>query len=126
LTSAIGDIREWFFMDSDHAWILYSNGILYRTENRGRNWYDDEVPFDMGKLFFLNSNGTYQGWVLKEDGTASGNVPVDVYRLINNEWTLIHKGGCPILLWHLAICFLMREIKRVSFFCRMQRPVLLR
>ncbi|SHE44643.1 hypothetical protein SAMN02745195_00385 [Thermoanaerobacter uzonensis DSM 18761] len=99
--SYIGDIRSWFFMDSNHAWILYSNeilypnGMLYRTENRGKNWYDDKVPFDMGKLFFLNSNGTYQGWFLKEDGNASGNVPVDVYRLINNKWALIHKGELP-------------------------------
>lgn len=94
-TSGIGDIRGWFFMDSDHGWILYSNGTLYRTENRGKNWDADEVPFDMGKLFFINSNGKYEGWVLKEYGPASGNVPVDVYRLINNKWTLIHKGELP-------------------------------
>jgi len=99
--SDIGDIYSWFFMDSEHAWILYSNkiiypnGTLYQTENRGKNWYNDKVPFAMGKLFFLNSSGTYQGWFLKENGIASGNVPVDVYRLINNEWTLIHKGELP-------------------------------
>ncbi|EMT38516.1 hypothetical protein SAMN04244560_01536 [Thermoanaerobacter thermohydrosulfuricus] len=95
LTSAIGDIREWFFMDSDHAWILYSNETLYKTEDRGKNWDADEVPFGMGKLFFINSGGEYQGWALKEYGPASGNVPVDVYKLINNKWTLIHEGELP-------------------------------
>ncbi|WP_244262295.1 hypothetical protein [Thermoanaerobacter wiegelii] len=93
--SAIGDIRAWYFMDSNHAWIFYSNETLYRTKDRGKNWIGEKVPFSMGKLFFVNSDGEYQGWELKKYGPASGNVFVDVYKLVSDKWIFIHKGELP-------------------------------
>ncbi|MCG0276045.1 MAG: hypothetical protein L5655_07795 [Thermosediminibacteraceae bacterium] len=91
-------IHTWYFLNSDLGWILSSRdskGILYRTENGGRHWVQEEVPFNLGLLFFIPSEKSYNGWALKDYGPASGSSPVDVYKLMNGSWSLIHKGQGP-------------------------------
>ncbi|TYP47005.1 hypothetical protein LZ11_02484 [Thermosediminibacter litoriperuensis] len=92
------EIYTWYFLNSDLAWIVSSRdlkGTLYRTENGGRHWVEEEVPFNLGLLFFTPSEKSYNGWALKNYGPASGSSPVDVYKLINGSWSMIHKGQGP-------------------------------
>jgi len=94
----IDEIYTWYFLNSDLAWIVSSKDAkdaLYSTENGGGYWSEEEVPFNLGLLYFIPGEKSYQGWALKDYGPASGSSPVDVYKLINGSWSLIHKGQRP-------------------------------
>ncbi|MDN5317203.1 MAG: hypothetical protein PWR08_1328 [Thermoanaerobacterium sp.] len=85
------NIFSWYFLNENYSWVLYSDGTLYETRNKGKSWVGSKVPFTMGKLFFLQNKDGLRGWMLKEYGPASGDNPVDVYKLINSKWVLISK-----------------------------------
>ncbi len=89
------NIFSWYFLNENYSWVLYSDGTLHETRNRGKSWVGSKVPFTMGKLFFLQKKDRLNGWMLKEYGPASGDNPVDVYKLIDSKWKLISKGKMP-------------------------------
>ncbi|AGB19660.1 WD40/YVTN/BNR-like repeat-containing protein [Thermoanaerobacterium thermosaccharolyticum] len=89
------NIFSWYFLNENYSWVLYSDGTLYKTRNKGKSWVGSKAPFTMGKLFFLQKKDGLSGWMLKEYGPASGDSPVDVYKLIDSKWTLISKGKMP-------------------------------
>ncbi len=80
-----------FFL-GPNAWVLSSDGVLYNTNNSGESWASENVPFSAGILFFIPSGNTFEGWMLKSYGPASGDEPVDVYKLVDGRWVLISKG----------------------------------
>lgn len=90
---------NWFFLDAATGWFLTpegSKGTLYSTEDGGRRWAKEEVPFNMGHIYFALVKGQRYGWVLKDYGPASGNHPVDVYMADSGRaWTLVHQGERP-------------------------------
>jgi len=88
-------ISSYYFMDSSTAWILYDSSILYSTEDGGKHWQDEKVPFNSANLLFTRHNDAIVGWALKSYGMASGNEPVALYKYENNSWTLITEGEMP-------------------------------
>ncbi len=89
------EIYSYYFLDSNNAWVLSSNRILYRTKDGGNNWKSEKVPFNSAIFFFMLYGNDYKGWALKDYGMASGDEPVDVYKFENDSWALICKGEMP-------------------------------
>lgn len=71
-------------LDENIAWVLVADsqepvhtGTLYRTQDGGLNWEAIPVPFDSGKLDFVDA---LQGWMMLNLGAGAGSMGVSIFR----------------------------------------------
>ncbi len=69
-------------LDANHAWLLVAlqypvSGLLYRTNDGGRNWSVAPVPFSTGDMEFLDAE---RGWMMADLGAGAGSQAVAIFR----------------------------------------------